>query len=238
MAEQLPDRARVVVIGAGIVGASVVYHLTKLGIEDLVLLERSTLASGTTGHGAGLVTQLRHSRSLTDISRQGVELYSRLEAETGQDPGFKRTGSITVARTLGRLDELKHQTSMARSFGVEMHTISPREAGEMWPLMRTDDVVGAVHIPDDGQTVPDSTTMAMVMGARSRGATVIENTRVTGISRRSGAVSGVSTSRGEIECEIIVNCAGMWAREIGLMCGVSIPLDAADHAYLVTKPKM
>ncbi len=236
MAEQLPDRARVVVIGAGIVGASVAYHLTKLGIEDLVLLERSTLASGTTGHGAGLVSQLRHSRSLTDISRQGVELYSRLEAETGQDPGFRRTGSITVARTQGRLDELKHLTSMARSFGVEMHTISPREAGEMWPLMRTDDVVGAVHIPDDGQTVPDSTTMAMVMGARSRGATVIENTRVTGISRRSGAVSGVSTSRGEIECEIIVNCAGMWAREIGLMCGVSIPLHAADHAYLVTKP--
>ena len=236
MADKLPDRARVVVIGAGIVGASVAYHLTKLGVRDLVLLERSTLASGTTGHGAGLVTQLRHSRSLTDISRQGVELYAQLEAETGQDPGFRETGSITVARTQGRLDELKHLTSMARSFGVEMHTISPREAGGMWPLMRTDDVVGAVHIPDDGQTVPDSTTMAMVMGARSRGATVVENTRVIGISRRSGAVSGVSTSRGEIECEIIVNCAGMWAREIGLMCGVSIPLHAADHAYLVTKP--
>ena len=236
MAEKLPTQARVVVIGAGIVGASVAYHLTKLGFVDLVLLDQKTLASGTTGHGAGLVTQLRHTRSLTDISRQAINLYSNLKKETGHDPGFRQTGSITVARTESRLTELKHMFSMAKSFGVEMNMISPQKASYMWPLMRTEDLVGAVHIPGDGQTVPDSTTMAMVTGARNLGATIVENTKVSDINQISGTVSSITTNRGNIKCEIIVNCAGMWAREIGLLCGVNIPLHAADHAYLVTKP--
>jgi 4-methylaminobutanoate oxidase (formaldehyde-forming) len=232
----MPRQARVVIIGAGIVGCSVAYHLTKLGWTDVVLLEQNTLASGTTGHGAGLVTQLRHTRALTDLSRYSVELYSELEAETGQASGFQRTGSITVARMSGRVDELKRSISMAKSFGVEIEDISPREAGEMWPLMRTDDVLGAIFIPRDGQTVPDSTSMAMAMAATSRGAVIVENVRVTGVHSEGGAVAGVATDRGEIACEVVVNSAGMWAREIGLTCGVNVPLHAADHAYLVTQP--
>ena len=236
MASKLPDQARVVVIGAGIVGCSVAYHLTRLGWRDVVLLERSTLASGTTGHGAGLVTQLRHTRALTDISRYSVELYAALEAETGQPTGFRETGSVSVARTSGRMDELKRTVSMAKAFGIEMEAISPREAGEIWPLMRTDDIVGAVFIPKDGQTVPDSTTMAMAIGATKGGATMVENARVTAIHTRNGTVSGVSTALGDIACEAVVNCAGIWGREVGMLCGVRVPLHAADHAYLVTNP--
>ena len=236
MAKRLPGRARAVVIGAGIVGCSVAYHLTKLGWRDLVLLERSTLASGTTGHGAGLVTQLRHTRALTDISRYSVELYAALETETGQATGFRQTGSVSVARTQGRMAELRRTVSTARAFGIEMEAITPREAGEVWPLMRTDDIVGGVFIPKDGQTVPDSTAMAMAIGATRGGAALVENARVTGIQRRNGAVSGVTTPLGEIECEVVVNCAGMWARQVGLLCGVRVPLHAADHAYLVTNP--
>ena len=232
----VPDQARVVVIGAGIVGASVAYHLTKLGWSDVVVLERSTLASGTTGHGAGLVTQLRHTRALTDLARYAVDLYADLEAETGQSTGFRRTGSITVAREPGRRDELLRQVSMARSFGVDIEPISPREARELWPLMQVDDVVAAVHIPRDGQTVPPDTTLAMLKGATSRGARLVENARVTAVRKERGAVTGVFTERGDIACEVVVNCAGMWARNVGLMCGVSVPLHAADHAYLVTKP--
>ena len=236
MPNELPDHAQVVVIGAGIVGCSVAYHLTQLGWTDVVVLEKQTLASGTTGHGAGLVTQLRHTRALTDLSRYSADLYPRLEAETGQSSGFRRTGSISVARAPGRMDELKRSISMARGFGVRIEAISLHEAREMWPLMDTDGLVGAIHIPEDGQTVPDSTTMALVMGATQRGAVLQENVRVTGIIRRGGAVAGVSTDRGNISCEMVVNCAGMWAREIGLTCGVNVPLHAADHAYLVTRP--
>ena len=236
MAKKLPDQAQVVIIGGGIVGCSVAYHLTELGWTDVVVLEQRTLGSGTTGHGAGLVTQLRHTRALTDLSRYYAALYPRLEAETGQSAGFMKTGSISVARVPGRMDELKRAVSMARGFGVQIEQISLQEAGEMWPLMRTDDLVGAIYIPDDGQTVPPLTTKALAIGATKRGAAVFENVRVTGIARRNGAVAAVSTDSGEIACEAAVNCAGMWAREIGAMCGVRVPLHAADHAYLVTEP--
>ena len=165
MPKDLPKQARAVIVGGGIVGYSVAYHLTQLGWKDVVLLEQFTMAAGTTGHGAGLVTQLRHTRALTDLSRYAADLYSRLEAETGQPTGFKQTGSITVARTQGRADEIKRTISMAKGFGVEIHSITPREAGELWPLMNTDDVVGAMYVPKDGQTTPDATTMAMGIGA-------------------------------------------------------------------------
>ena len=236
MAKRLPHHAQVVIIGGGIVGCSVAYHLTELGWTDVVILEKQTLASGTTGHGAGLVTQLRHTRALTDLSRYYADLYPRLEAETGQSSGFRQTGSISVARTQGRMDELRRAISMARSFGVQIEAISLKEAGEMWPLMRTDDLVGAIYIPNDGQTVPPDTTAALAAGATRRGAAVFENVRVTAISSRNGAVTSVSTDSGDIACEAVVNCAGMWAREIGSMCGVRVPLHAADHAYLVTRP--
>ncbi len=236
MTKKLPQHAEVVVIGAGIVGCSVAYHLAKMGWKDVVVLERSAIVSGTTAHSAGLVTQLRHTRSLTDISRYGIQLYQELKDETGLDTGFRQTGSISVARTRGRMDELRHMTSMAKSFGVEMNEIGLDDAKRLWPLLSAEGLEGAVHLPKDGETVPDSTANALATGATRRGVKIIENTPVTNILTKGGKVSGVSTSRGEIGCEVVVNCAGMWAREIGLMCGVPIPLHAADHAYFVTEP--
>ena len=236
MAKELPDQARVVIVGAGIVGCSVAYHLTKLGWRDVVLLERGKLTGGTTWHAAGLVTQLRNSRTLIQIAKYGVDLYSRLEAETGQTTGFRQNGSVTVARTKGRMDELKRIASLGRSYGIEIEPITPREAGEMWPLMRTDDLVGGIHIPKDGQTLPTETAMAMATGATKGGASIFEDVKVTAIRRIGGAVAGMSTDRGDIACETVVNCGGMWAREIGLMCGVNVPLHAAEHMYLVTNP--
>ena len=234
MPQELPTHAQVVIIGGGIVGCSVAYHLTKLGWKDVVLLERKTLAGGTSWHAAGLVTQLRSSRTLIDIARYGVELYPTLEAETGVATGFRQTGSVTVARTKGRVDELKKTISLGRCFDIEIEEVSPGEAGEMLPLMRTDDVLGAVYIPKDGQTIPTATAYALAEGARMGDATLVENVKVTGIRQRNGVVRGVATERGDIACETVVNCAGMWAREIGIMCGVSVPLHAAEHMYLVT----
>ncbi len=235
MDSRIPQHAEIVVIGAGIVGCSVAYHLADVGWKDVVVLERSAIVSGTTAHSAGLVTQLRHTRALTDISRYGVRLYEELKNETGVDTGFRQTGSISVARTQARMDELRHMISMAKSFGVEMNEVSLDDAKRLLPLLSTEGLVGAVHLPKDGETVPDSTANALATGARNRGVKIVENTRVTDILARDGAVSGVSTSRGDIECEAVVVCAGMWSREIGLMCGVPIPLHAADHAYFVTE---
>ena len=236
MSAQLPKHAQVVIIGGGIAGCSVAYHLTELGWKDVVLLERKTLTGGTTWHAAGLVTQMRNSRTLIEIAKHSVDLYSRLEAETGVATGFNQTGSISVARTEGRMDELKKIASLGRAYGIEIEPLSPSEAGEMWPLMRTDDLIGAIHIPLDGQVIPTNVAMAMAAGARDRGATIVEHARVTGVNQRGGAVAGVSTDLGDIACDVIVCCAGMWSREVGLMCGVSVPLHAAEHMYLVTNP--
>lgn len=229
-----PTYAQVVIIGGGIVGCSVAYHLTQLGWKDVVLLEQKTLAGGTSWHAAGLVTQLRSSRTLVDIARYGVELYPLLESKTGVSTGFRQTGSITVARSIGRMDELRKTISLAHCFGVEIEEISLRKVGEMLPLIKKDDLVGAVHIPNDGQTIPTATAYALAEGARMGKATLLENVKVTGILQRDGVVRGVSTEQGDIKCEKVVNCGGMWAREIGRMCNVSVPLHAAEHMYLVT----
>jgi glycine cleavage system T protein len=236
MASRLPSHARAVIIGGGIVGCSVAYHLTKLGWRDVVLLERRDLSCGTTWHAAGLVGQLRSSHNLTRLARYGAVLYERLEAETGQATGFRRSGSVSVARTAERLTELKRGASMARCFGVEVEVISAGEAGRRWPLMRTDDLAGAVWIPGDGRTNPIDTTLALARGARNGGATVIENVTVTGVRRERGAATGVSTGDGDIACEVVVNCAGMWGRDVGRMAGVHVPLHAAEHFYIVTEP--
>jgi 4-methylaminobutanoate oxidase (formaldehyde-forming) len=236
MAAAIPSHARVVIVGGGIVGCSVAYHLTKLGWRDVVLVERRDLSCGTTWHAAGLVGQLRSSHNLTRLARYGAVLYDRLEAETGQATGFRRSGSISVARTAERLIELKRGASMARCFGVEVEPISPGEAGKLWPLMRTDDLAGAVWIPGDGRTNPIDTTLALARGARNGGATIVENVTVTGVQRRHGAATGVTTDHGDIAADVVVNCAGMWGREVGAMAGVNVPLHAAEHFYIVTEP--
>jgi len=230
------DHARVAVVGGGIVGASVAYHLTRLGWRDVVLLEQGSLSCGTTWHAAGLVGQLRSSSNLTRLIRYSVDLYGRLEAETGQSTGWKRCGSISVARTAERMVQLKRNASVANAYGIEAHVISREEAAARYPLMRIDDLVGAVWIPGDGKANPADVTQALARGARAGGARLLEGVKVTGVKVVDGAVAGVETSAGPIATEILVNCAGMWARELGRMSGVTIPLHACEHMYIVTQP--
>ncbi len=231
-----PERAEVVVIGGGIVGCSVAYHLARRGVGPVVLLERKDLTSGTTWHAAGLVGQLRATRNLTHLAQRSAELYATLEEETGQATGFVVNGSISVATNADRMTELRRGASMARAFGIEVEEMSAAQVAERWPLAQTDDLVGGVHLPGDGQTNPVDTTMALAKGARSLGAQIFEETTVTGIERSGRRVAAVQTEAGRIECRTVVNCAGMWARQVGAMCGVSIPLHAAEHFYLVTEP--
>lgn len=235
MTDSIPAQAQVIIIGGGIIGCSVAYHLTKLGWKDVVLLERKTLTCGTTWHAAGLVGQLRATHNLTRLAQYTTGLFQTLEQETGQATGFKQNGSLALAADHERLVELKRGASMARCFGLEVEVITPSEAGELWPLLRIDDLVGAVFLPNDGQTNPTDTTQALAKGAKMGGASIFENTKVTAIQHSNGCVTGVATDRGDIRAEYVVNCGGMWAREIGLMCGVNVPLHAAEHFYVVTE---
>ena len=230
------DQARAVVIGGGIVGTSVAYHLTQLGWRDVVLLEQGGLSGGTTWHAAGLVGQLRSSSNLTRLIRYSVDLYSRLEAETGQSTGWKRCGSVSVARTAERMVQLKRNAALAMAYDIEAHVIDVAEAARRYPAMRTEDLVGAVWIPGDGKANPADITQALARGARARGARLLEGVAVTGVNIVRGAVAGVETSNGPIATEIVVNCAGMWARELGRLSGVTIPLRACEHMYIVTQP--
>ena len=236
MSVTLPKHARVVIVGGGIIGCSVAYHLAKLGWKDVLLLERKKLACGTSWHAAGLVGQLRASYNLTQLAIYGARLYGTLEAETGQATGFQRRGSVAVARTEERMAQYRRQASMAKYFGVEVDVISPKEAGEKWPLMRTDDLKGAIWIPGDGQTNPVDTTAALAKGARMGGAKIVEGVKVTNIHTKDGRVTGVSTDSGDVTADFVVNCGGMWARDIGAMVGVAVPLHAAEHMYIVTQP--
>jgi glycine cleavage system aminomethyltransferase T/glycine/D-amino acid oxidase-like deaminating enzyme len=231
----LPTQARVVIIGGGVVGCSVAYHLTKLGWRDVVLLEQGRLTCGTTWHAAGLVGQMRPNRTMTRMSRYGIELYAGLEAETGLATGWKQCGSVNVASTPERLVALKRTFANAKSFGVEAEFISPAEAGRLWPLMRTDDLTGAVWIPGDGKANPTDLTQSLAKGARSGGARLVEGVKVTGFDIKNGRVVGVETAQGAIACEIVVNCAGQWARAVGRLAGVTVPLFSAEHFYVVTK---
>ncbi len=236
MSQEIPSQVDIVIIGGGIVGTSVAYHLAKRGATNVALFERRQLTCGTTWHAAGLVGQLRATLNLTRLAQYTAGLYEGLEAETGQATGFRQCGSLAVAATPGRLEELKRGASMARSFGLEVDIVTPRDAAQMWPLLRVNDLVGAVYLPKDGQTNPVDTTQALARGARSRGVRIVENCRVSGINIAGGQVTGVRTEAGEIRAKVVVNCGGMWARDIGGWVDASVPVHAAEHFYIVTEP--
>lgn len=231
-----PKTARVVIIGGGIIGCSTAYHLGKLGWKDTVLIERHKLTSGTTFHAAGLVGQLRSNANITQLLGYSVELYKKLEAETGLATGWKMNGGLRLACNEARWTEVKRQATTARSFGLDMQLLTPKEAQELWPLMNVDDVIGVAFLPTDGQANPSDITQSLAKGARMQGVQICEDTEVTGIEVENGKVKAVLTSRGRIECEIVVNCAGQWAREVGKMVGVNVPLVSVEHQYMVTEP--
>lgn len=237
----LPARARVVVIGGGVIGASIAYHLTHEGVTDVVLLERDRLTSGTTWHAAGLMTCFGStSETLTRLRLYSRDLYSRLESETGLSTGFKRVGLIEAAADADRLEEYRRAAVFQRHIGLEVEEIGPREMAELFPLARTDDLLAGFWVPGDGRVNPVDLTMSLARGARDGGARVIEQCPVTDVLTRSGRVlrevTGVRTARGDIECEVVVNATGMWARQFGERHGVVIPNQAAEHYYLVTEP--
>ncbi len=231
-----PKSARVVIIGGGIVGCSVAYHLTELGWTDVVLLERHQLTGGTTWHAAGLVGTLRATHNMTSLAKYSGDLYSRLEAEMGFPTGFKRTGSIAVADNAERLEELTRSVDMAHCFDVEANVVSVEELAAYWPLMNADDIIGGVHVPADGQTSPVDTTMALAKAAKQGGARIIEDVRVQRILTRDRKAVGVETTRGNIDAEFVVNCAGMWGRRLASDVGVAVPLNGCEHFYIVTEP--
>jgi 4-methylaminobutanoate oxidase (formaldehyde-forming) len=232
----LPSHASVVIIGGGVAGCSIAYHLTKIGIRDVVLLERKQLTCGTTWHAAGLVGQLRATRNLTELAKYTADLYRSLEAETGQATGFKQNGSISVATTAARLEELRRGASMGKTFGLEIDHLSAAEIKERWPLLEVGDLVGGIFIRKDGQTNPIDTTQAFARGARMGGAKIFENTPVTRVHVEKGRARGVETESGYIAADTVVICAGMWSHALGRAAGVSIPLHAAEHFYIVTEP--
>jgi 4-methylaminobutanoate oxidase (formaldehyde-forming) len=235
MAKPLPSHAQVVIVGGGVVGASIAYHLTQLGWRDVVLLERKRLTSGTTWHAAGLVGQLRATANLTRLAQYTTQLYARLEAETGQATGFQQRGSLSIATNPERLEELMRGASMARCFGLEVAPVTPAEIKRFWPMLNVDDVLGGVHLPGDGQTDPIGTTMALVKGATARGAQVFENAAVTSILTRDGRAVGVQTDAGTIAADHVVIASGMWSRQLGIAAGVAVPLQACEHFYIVTE---
>ncbi len=236
MSTEFPSSAQVVIIGGGVIGCSIAYHLTKLGWRDVLLLERHQLTSGTTWHAAGLLTTLRDTEAQTRLAKYSQDLYRSLEAETGQATGIINCGSIQLAQTADKALEMRRGLAMAGCFGVEGHEISPREVQELWPLADVSDLAAAFHFPNDARVNPTDVTMALAKGARMGGARILERVPVTGILSERGTVTGVRTGQGDITAQIVVNCAGMWAREVGALAGVHVPLQAAEHYYLISEP--
>ena len=231
----LPERARIVIIGGGVIGTSVAYHLTRLGHTDVVLLEQGQLSCGTTWHAAGLVGQLRASESGTRLVQYSTELYADLERETGLSAGYLQCGGVTVARTEDRMTQLRRTAANAAAYDLDCELLTPAQALDRYPVMRVDDLVGAIWLPADGRANPTDLTMALAKGARQRGARVIEHVRVLDVLTYEGRVTGVRTDAGDIEAEIVVNCAGQWAKAVGAMAGVNVPLYSAEHFYVVTE---
>lgn len=230
----IPSHAEIVIVGGGIAGCSTAYHLAKLGKRDVLLLEQGKLTCGTTWHAAGLVGQMRPNRNMTRMSKYGIELYSTLEAETGLATGWKQCGSVNVASTPERMKMLRKQVALAKSFGVDVEEVSPKQAGELYPVMRTDDLLGAIWIPGDGKANPADLAMSLAKGARNGGVRIIEDIEVTGVIIEKGRAVGVQTAQGDVRCEVVVNCGGQWARQFGRLAGVNVPLYSAEHFYIVT----
>ncbi|USG59795.1 FAD-dependent oxidoreductase [Sneathiella marina] len=234
MANEFPGTAKAVVIGGGIVGCSTAYHLAKLGWTDTVLLEQNKLTSGTTFHAAGLVGQLRSSANITEMLGYSVDLYTRLEEETGLATGWKMHGGLRLACNEERWEEVKRQATTAHSFGLDMQLLTPKEAQDLWPIMTIDDVVGAAFLPTDGQANPSDITQALARGARMAGTRIFEDTKVKDLVVENGKIKSVITNRGIIECEVVVCCAGQWTREFSRRFGVNVPLVSMQHQYLIT----
>ena len=231
----LPAHARVVVIGGGIIGCSTAYHLARDHKAEVVVLEQGQITSGSTWHAAGLVGQLRASASITKVLKYSVDLYKGLAAETGLDTGWKMSGCLRLATNADRWTEFRRLATTARSFGMEMHLISPQEVQRMWPLMDVSDLVGASWLPTDGQASPSDITQSLAKGARMHGARFFEGVRVTGFRMERGRITHVETTAGTIGCETVVNCAGQWARQVGAMAGITVPLQPVRHQYIVTE---
>ena len=270
MKSHLPTQTQVIIVGGGIVGCSIAYHLAKLGWKDVLLLEQNELGGGTTWHAAGLVGRLRTTNSMTKINKYSAELYAGLERETGHPVGWKQVGSLIVARSRDRLTQLRRTAAMSEWFGVEVQLISPETAKEKWPLLRIDDVLGAAWLPQDGKVVPREVAVALAKGAQGLGATLLQNVRVLEVLHRDRRIAGVrvrhndtvaadvtriasptngerglgrenpslvtSAATFEIKADYVVLAGGMWTRDLGLRCGVTIPLYPVEHHYVVTEP--
>ncbi len=236
MVKELPKKARVVIVGGGVIGCSIAYHLTKIGWSDVVLLERKQLTSGTTWHAAGLIGQLRDSQNMTKLAKYTAELYLGLEEETGQATGYKINGSLSVATHDGRLEDLKRRADMAKVFDLQVDVLGPEGCRDHYPMMNIDDIVGGIFIPSDGQANPIDITQALAKGARNGGAQIFENTLVTKVVHSDGKITGVETDNGAIEADYVVLCCGMWTRDFAKQIGVTVPLHACEHFYIVTEP--
>ncbi len=232
----LPSRARTVVIGGGIIGTSAAYHLAELGDDDVLLLDRNILGSGTTWHAAGLASGIRSTPAMTELAAYGIETYKRLGAESGVDVSFNQCGSILLARTPGRMDELRYTAAVARQMGIPAHLITPEEVVKLWPLASTEGLLGGLHQPEDGHVNPGYVAVAFGKLAHERGVTLREGVDVTAIQHRDGTVVGVSTSLGDIECDRVLLAAGLWSRDLAADCGVNLPLYAAEHIHVRTEP--
>ena len=232
----MQDSAQVVIIGGGIVGCSTAYHLTKMGWKDVVLIDKGELTSGSTWHAAGLVGQLRSERNITRMLQYSVSLYDTLEEETGLNTGWKMSGCLHLASTRERMYELKKGATTARSFGLEMNMISPQEAYDLCPIISLDGIIGAAFMPTDGEADPSGITQALAQGARNRGAKIYRNNLVTGFEIDKNRVKTVKTQEGDITCEILVNCTGMWGYQVGEMLGINIPVVPFMHQYAITNP--